>query len=91
MCISLARDRQLDRDRNRIRTVDPQLIADGLEAIARSAEAQARIVAERTIAQLERMLAFSYPLIGNYGVDSRRLESDRVCAEAIVMRRARPP
>jgi carbamoyl-phosphate synthase small subunit len=39
---------------------------------------------------LAQVLAFSYPLIGNYGVDSGRLESDGVYAEAIVMRRARP-
>jgi len=39
---------------------------------------------------MAQVLAFSYPLIGNYGVDSRRLESDGVYAEAIVMRRARP-
>ena len=37
-----------------------------------------------------QVLAFSYPLIGNYGVDPGRLESDGVYAEAIVMRRARP-
>jgi carbamoyl-phosphate synthase small subunit len=39
---------------------------------------------------MAQVLAFSYPLIGNYGVDSSRLESDGVYAEAIVMRRARP-
>jgi carbamoyl-phosphate synthase small subunit len=39
---------------------------------------------------MAQVLAFSYPLIGNYGVDSSRLESDGVHAEAIVMRRARP-
>jgi carbamoyl-phosphate synthase small subunit len=39
---------------------------------------------------MAQVLAFSYPLIGNYGVDSGRLESDGVCAEAIVMRKARP-
>src|SRR6266496_3207351 len=37
-----------------------------------------------------QVLAFSYPLVGNYGVDSGRLESERVQAEAIVMRKARP-
>jgi carbamoyl-phosphate synthase small subunit len=37
-----------------------------------------------------QVLAFSYPLIGNYGVDMRRLESDRVQAEGVVMRSARP-
>src|SRR5438093_1470944 len=37
-----------------------------------------------------QVLAFSYPLVGNYGVDPGRLESDGVYAEAIVMRRARP-
>jgi carbamoyl-phosphate synthase small subunit len=39
---------------------------------------------------MAQVLAFSYPLVGNYGVDAGRLESDGVCAEAIVMRRARP-
>ena len=39
---------------------------------------------------MAQVLAFSYPLVGNYGVDSSRLESDGVCAEAIVMRKARP-
>jgi carbamoyl-phosphate synthase small subunit len=39
---------------------------------------------------MAQVLAFSYPLIGNYGVDPARLESDGVHAEAIVMRRARP-
>jgi carbamoyl-phosphate synthase small subunit len=39
---------------------------------------------------MAQVLAFSYPLIGNYGVDPGRLESDRVCAEAIVMRKSRP-
>jgi carbamoyl-phosphate synthase small subunit len=39
---------------------------------------------------IAQVLAFSYPLVGNYGVDPSRLESDRVCAEGIVMRRSRP-
>ena len=37
-----------------------------------------------------QVLAFSYPLVGNYGLDGTRLESERVQAEGIVMRRARP-
>jgi len=37
-----------------------------------------------------QVLCFAYPLIGNYGVDPSRMESDRVQAEAIVMRTARP-
>jgi carbamoyl-phosphate synthase small subunit len=37
-----------------------------------------------------QVLCFSYPLVGNYGVDSRRLESEHVQAEGVVMRRARP-
>src|SRR5436305_7975639 len=37
-----------------------------------------------------QVLCFAYPLIGNYGVDSVRTESERVQAEAIVMRTARP-
>ena len=37
-----------------------------------------------------QVLCFSYPLVGNYGVHPRRLESGRVQAEGVVMRRARP-
>jgi carbamoyl-phosphate synthase small subunit len=37
-----------------------------------------------------QVLCFAYPLVGNYGVDAGRTESDRVQAEAIVMRTARP-
>ena len=36
-----------------------------------------------------QVLCFSYPLVGNYGVDPARLESARVQAEGIVMRRSR--
>src|SRR5213594_3811621 len=39
---------------------------------------------------MAQVLAFSDPLVGNYGVDPGRLESDGVYAEGIVMRRARP-
>jgi carbamoyl-phosphate synthase small subunit len=37
-----------------------------------------------------QVLCFAYPLVGNYGVDPARAESDRVQAEAIVMHLARP-
>ena len=37
-----------------------------------------------------QVLAFAYPLVGNYGVDERLLESPRVWTEGVVMRRARP-
>jgi carbamoyl-phosphate synthase small subunit len=37
-----------------------------------------------------QVLCFAYPLVGNYGVDPARVESERVQAEAIVMRTARP-
>src|SRR5438105_7483753 len=37
-----------------------------------------------------QVLCFAYPLIGNYGVDPARMESGRVQAEGIVMRKARP-
>ena len=37
-----------------------------------------------------QVLAFSYPLVGNYGVDARRHESSRPQARGVVMRRARP-
>jgi carbamoyl-phosphate synthase small subunit len=36
-----------------------------------------------------QVLAFSYPLVGNYGVDDSRMESDRVWTRGVVMRRAR--
>src|SRR5438105_2626590 len=37
-----------------------------------------------------QVLCFAYPLIGNYGVDPARAESDRVQPEGIVMRTCRP-
>ncbi len=37
-----------------------------------------------------QVLAFSYPLVGNYGVDAAHLESERVWTRGVVMRRARP-
>jgi carbamoyl-phosphate synthase small subunit len=37
-----------------------------------------------------QVLCFSYPLVGNYGVDPARLESERVQARGIVMRSGRP-
>jgi carbamoyl-phosphate synthase small subunit len=37
-----------------------------------------------------QVLCFAYPLVGNYGVDPARMESERVQAEGVVMRRARP-
>jgi carbamoyl-phosphate synthase small subunit len=36
-----------------------------------------------------QVLTFTYPLVGNYGVDEARLESERVWVEGVVMRRAR--
>src|SRR5215210_3708429 len=33
-----------------------------------------------------QVLCFAYPLVGNYGVDAARMESERVQAEGIVMR-----
>jgi carbamoyl-phosphate synthase small subunit len=36
-----------------------------------------------------QVLCFAYPLVGNYGVDAGRLESERVQAEGVVMRTAR--
>ena len=36
-----------------------------------------------------QVLAFAFPLVGNYGVDERLLESERVWTEGVVMRRAR--
>src|SRR3989442_4724817 len=38
-----------------------------------------------------QVLCFAYPLIGNYGVDRARMESERVQPEGIVMRKARHP
>jgi carbamoyl-phosphate synthase small subunit len=37
-----------------------------------------------------QVLTFASPLVGNYGVDERLLESERVWTEGVVMRRARP-
>jgi len=37
-----------------------------------------------------QVLCFAYPLIGTYGVDEARMESERVQCEAVVMREARP-
>src|SRR3954466_7997167 len=37
-----------------------------------------------------QVLCFSYPLIGTYGVDEARMESERVQCEGVVMRDARP-
>jgi carbamoyl-phosphate synthase small subunit len=37
-----------------------------------------------------QVLCFSYPLVGNYGVDDSRLESERIQCEGVVVRRARP-
>jgi carbamoyl-phosphate synthase small subunit len=37
-----------------------------------------------------QVLVFSYPLVGNYGVDPSRMESDRVHTRGVVMRRSRP-
>jgi carbamoyl-phosphate synthase small subunit len=37
-----------------------------------------------------QVLCFAYPLVGTYGVDARRMESERVQCEGVVMRDARP-
>src|SRR5215467_5533217 len=37
-----------------------------------------------------QVLCFAYPLIGTYGVDETRMESERVQCEGVVMRDARP-
>lgn len=37
-----------------------------------------------------QVLCFSYPLVGNYGVDSSRCESERVQCEGVVARTLRP-
>ena len=37
-----------------------------------------------------QVLCFAYPLVGTYGVDEARMESERVQCEAVVMREARP-
>src|SRR5271170_1789735 len=37
-----------------------------------------------------QVLCFSYPLIGTYGVDEHRMESERVQCEGVVMRDVRP-
>ena len=37
-----------------------------------------------------QVLCFAYPLVGTYGVDEARMESERVQCEGVVMREARP-
>src|ERR687897_616698 len=37
-----------------------------------------------------QVLCFSYPLVGNYGLDPARRESEAVQCEGVVVRRARP-
>src|SRR5215472_906278 len=37
-----------------------------------------------------QVLCFAYPLVGNYGVDASRHESDRVHCEGVVARTLRP-
>jgi carbamoyl-phosphate synthase small subunit len=37
-----------------------------------------------------QVLCFSYPLIGNYGIDPSRFEAEHVQCEGVVVRRARP-
>jgi carbamoyl-phosphate synthase small subunit len=37
-----------------------------------------------------QVLCFAYPLVGTYGVDESRMESERVQCEGVVMRDARP-
>src|SRR5213595_2812426 len=37
-----------------------------------------------------QVLCFTYPDVGNYGVDPSRHEAERVQCEGVVMRRARP-
>ncbi|MBD0329747.1 MAG: glutamine-hydrolyzing carbamoyl-phosphate synthase small subunit [Thermoleophilia bacterium] len=39
---------------------------------------------------VEQVLCFAYPLVGNYGVDAARMESERVQCEGVVMRTSRP-
>ncbi len=39
---------------------------------------------------IAQVLCFAYPLIGTYGVDSTRMESDRIQCEGVVMRDVRP-
>jgi carbamoyl-phosphate synthase small subunit len=39
---------------------------------------------------VQQVLCFSYPLVGNYGVDAGRCESERVQCEAVVTRTLRP-
>ena len=39
---------------------------------------------------MAQVLCFAYPLVGTYGVDERRFESERVQCEGVVMRDARP-
>jgi carbamoyl-phosphate synthase small subunit len=38
-----------------------------------------------------QLITFTYPLIGNYGVSARAMESDRVQARGVIMREAKNP
>ena len=38
-----------------------------------------------------QLIAFTFPMIGNYGVSERAMESDRIHARAAIMRAARRP
>jgi carbamoyl-phosphate synthase small subunit len=38
-----------------------------------------------------QIITFTYPLIGNYGVSAQAMESDRVHAQAVIMREAKNP
>jgi carbamoyl-phosphate synthase small subunit len=70
------------------RSVGAPGIAAGEACFTTAAAGYEQAVTDPSYAR--QVLAFASPLVGNYGVDEARLESDRVWTEGVVMRRARP-
>ena len=70
------------------RTVGAPGIAAGEACFTTASAGYEQAVTDPSYAR--QVLTFATPLVGNYGVDERLLESERVWTEGVVMRRARP-
>jgi carbamoyl-phosphate synthase small subunit len=70
------------------RTVGAAGVAAGEACFTTASAGYEQAVTDPSYAR--QVLAFASPLVGNYGVDERLLESARVWTEGVVMRRARP-
>ncbi len=70
------------------RSVGAAGIAAGEACFTTAATGYEQAVTDPSYAR--QVLAFAFPLIGNYPVDEARLESERVWTEGVVMRRSRP-